>query len=84
MKLTAQGIIKINGHNVIRTDDGRWSISIPDRRGSTHVGYVDLLSDVETFLVRRKEAIIARLADVERRHAEQLAKKAEIAEATKS
>lgn len=69
MKLTKHGTIKHGEYNLNLTQDGQWAISKPNPMGSTHIGYVDQLADVDAFIAARKDKARARLADVEARHA---------------
>lgn len=69
MKLTAHGTIKHEGYNLNPTQDGRWAISQPSPEGSRHIGYIDMLSEIDAFLASRKDKARARLAEVEARHA---------------
>lgn len=63
MQLTKSGTIKTDGCNVLRTEDGGWMVS----RNGTLVGYVDMLDEVPGLITRQREAVRARLADVQRK-----------------
>ena len=61
MKLTASGIVKIEGCNATYTEHGQWAVS----RNGKHLGYVDTLTEVPTLLKKRKEDARRELAEVE-------------------
>lgn len=68
MQLTQYGTIKHEGYLLSLTQDGRWAISKPSPMGSTYIGYVDMLSDIDTFITARKDKARARLAEVQAKH----------------
>ncbi len=68
MQLSKHGTIKHDGYNIMRTECGRWAISQPSAEGSKHVGYVDMLEEVDAFLASRKDKARARLAAVQAKH----------------
>lgn len=68
MQLSEHGTIKHDGYNIMRTECGRWAISQPSTTGSKHVGYVDMLEEVDAFLAQRKHNARAKLAEVQAKH----------------
>lgn len=73
MQLTKSGTIKVDGCNVMRTEDGRWRVS----RSGTEIGYVDMLSEVEGLIVRHRQRVRDRLAKVEAEAARRKAERGE-------
>ena len=57
----AEGVILVDGCNVMRTGDEKWSVS----QDGTWIGQVELLSEIEPLITRHRDAVRARVTRLE-------------------
>jgi len=75
MKLTANGIIRHENCNIMRTADGMWRVS----RARIVIGFVHSLAEVPALIEGRKELVRQRLAELEAEAERKTAEREELA-----